>query len=139
MSKCGRTAQLEFTRTLTPELEAHAAHCNSCAHELDWKRTEEALFSQRRGRAEVRALSRDLKPKAAGRTFWSPVAMAIAASVFLALGLGLGTGNAERPSEGGDSMSLELASFAGVAPSSCSMPQPGNGFACEPVVLASFR
>ena len=139
MSKCGRAAQLSFATEVSAELLAHAEHCVSCKHELAWRRTEVALFSQRRSRLEVRSLQQQVRPLPAKRTFWSPVALALAASVLLALGLSLGGGTHEHPSEGGDPMSLELATLAQVPPSFCSTLQPGTGFVCEPVVLASFR
>lgn len=145
MSRCGRTAQLEelLASSLSPaalaELEAHAGHCALCAHELRWLRTEEALFTQRRTRQQVRQLYQQSRPARPERRVWSTVALALAASALLVLGLGgRDLPTSSRGHEAATEMSIELASL-GTVDDECSLPQPGIGFACEPVVLASFR
>ncbi len=146
MSKCGRTAQLESMLSASPsaavtaELEAHATHCAPCAHELRWLRSEEALFSQRRTRQQVRTLMKVAQPAAPPRRAWSTVALALAASALLLLGVSFRDSTPQPRSHelGGIEMSQELASLGNAAPE-CSVPEPGQGFACEPLVLASFR
>lgn len=146
MSKCGRTAQLEALLssnhpTAVAELQTHASRCATCAHELRWLRTEEALFSQRRTRQQVRSMyPQPARPKPERRV-WSTLALAIAASLLLLLGVGFQSRPSQvYPDSGGQApMSQELASVENKSPPPCSTLQPGAGFACEPLVLASFR
>ncbi len=144
MSKCGRTAQLEALLSsnhppTVAELEAHATRCAPCAHELRWLRTEEALFSQRRTRQQVRSMYPvPARPKPERRV-WSTLALALAASLLLLLGLGFQDRPAQVYPDGGLPMSQELASVEHKSQPACSTLQPGAGFACEPLVLASFR
>lgn len=144
MSKCGRTAQLEALLSsnhpqLSAELEAHATRCPTCAHELRWLRTEDALFTQRRTRQQVRSMYPvKVQPKPERRV-WSTAALAIAASLLLMLGVGFQDRAPSSASDSSAPMSQELASVEHKANPDCSTLQPGNGFACEPLVLASFR
>jgi len=144
MSKCGRTAQLEAllssnSPNLTAELEAHATRCATCAHELRWLRTEDALFTQRRTRQQVRSMYPvKVQPKPERRV-WSTLALAIAASLLLLLGVGFQERSPQVNGDGAPPMSQELASVEHKTSPACSTLQPGNGFACEPLVLASFR
>ena len=145
MSKCGRTAQLESILSSAPsasalaELESHAGRCAPCAHELRWLRTEEALFSQRRTRQQVRAMYPVPPAPKPERRLWSTLALAAAASLLLMLGLGF----RERPApvfvDGGPQMSQELASLDVEVERPLCSAQPGVAFACEPLVPASFR
>jgi len=145
MSKCGRTAQLESllsnapSQAVTSELEAHASHCAPCAHELRWLRTEEALFSQRRTRQQVRSMYPPVPAPKPERRVWSTLALAMAASVLLALGLGFQDRQSQVFPDGGPQMSLELASLDLGSSPMCSTLQPGVAFACEALVPASFR
>ena len=144
MSKCGRTAQLEALLSsnnpkAVAELEAHAGRCALCAHELRWLKTEDALFSQRRTRQQVRSMYPVPAQPKPERRVWSTLALAIAASLLLMLGLRFQDRPAQVYPDGGLPMSQELASVENKTPAACSTLQPGAAFACEPLVLASFR
>jgi hypothetical protein len=115
------------------DYEAHADACPRCRHELNWLRSEVAMFSQRHAREEVSRLWEGVvltRPARARRL--SRMIVAVAASVLLAL---VASGGRAR-SAGNDEplpMSLEMMSvdhhFAAVHFSENCFT-PGFGIAC---------
>ena len=152
MSRCGKTEQLEalVMGELKParitELEQHTSRCAACHHELNWLKSERLMFEQRLARAEVRQLwvgfaaKRDAPARSES---WGRWAMALAASALVLVGL---TARLQSPRlEAGSSfeasapMSLEeMSRDSGPTGRDCSQLQPGTGFACGPLLPASF-
>jgi hypothetical protein len=126
------------------ELEAHAEGCVRCRHELNWLRTETALFAQRTAREEVSRLWEGVEaaaPKRGQRL--TRAVLAFAASVLLVVAVG-GQRLTPRQRAGqqhGDPvpMSLEMMSVDQQSALRASMPcyTPGFGIACGEVEYAS--
>src|SRR5258708_3014673 len=118
------------------DYEAHAGTCPRCRHELNWLRSEAAMFAQRRAREEVGRLWSGVDTSRPRVRRWSRMAVAVAASVLLAL---VASGR-RGPSSGRENlpMSLETMSVDRRAGSdSAQCYTPGFGIACDDVVLAS--
>jgi anti-sigma factor RsiW len=91
---CGRPGLLEahtrseLTAVAASELEAHVATCARCRHELNWLRTERALFRARAGRDEVAHLWQGVAARTAPRpSRLSRFAVALAASALALLAM----------------------------------------------------
>ncbi len=150
MSRCGKTEQLEalvmgeLNLAHATELEMHATRCAVCHHELNWLKSEQAMFEHRRAREQVQQLWEGFAAKRAApirNRAWARWAMAVAASVLLMVGLS----SAVRPDEVAQNesfeslMSLEeMSREVGSAGRDCSVLRPGMGFACGPYLPASF-
>jgi hypothetical protein len=150
---CGHAEQLdavaagEAPRALEVEVEAHVRGCAFCRQELQWLRTERALFRLRAGRDEVSHLWEGVAQPgqlAAGRP-WLRVLGGLAAGLLVVVGAvsfarwSGGPPSASPPtlvaSEPG--MSEDPVSFP-LDPELCSRLPVGVGFHCAPMPLASI-
>ncbi|MBK7862107.1 MAG: zf-HC2 domain-containing protein [Archangiaceae bacterium] len=136
-------SELSPSRTL--DVEAHAETCARCRHELNWLRTETALFAQRAAREEVTRLWEGVeargapKRSAAGLT---RAGLALAASVLLAVAVGGSFKGGPRGTQANGEplpMSVETMSVDWQSDTRASMPcyTPGFGIACGEVEFAS--
>lgn len=137
----------EAPPALEAEVVAHARGCQRCRQELQWLKTEQALFRLRAGRDEVAHLwqgvarRRGFGPPRA----WGRVLGGLAAAAALVVSLGL---VAERRAPGTESTAASFtASEPGVSEDPVSFPlddaEPcsrlpeGVGFHCAPALQAS--
>lgn len=151
MKTCPSKLQLESAvlgelhESRVAELDAHAEACARCRHELNWLRTETALFAQRTAREEVSRLweSVDARAQSKRGARLTRAMFAIAATVLLAV-----VGARFMSSAGRSTprsflepvpMSLETMSVDPSADEVASMPcyTPGFGIACGEVQYAS--
>jgi anti-sigma factor RsiW len=130
------------------ELDAHADGCPRCRHELNWLRTESALFAQRTAREEVSKLWEAVDARASAKRTGSitRTMLAIAASVMVAVigarfvtSLGLcGARHTNEPVPMSlEMMSVDQASGDGDALATMPCYTPGFGIACGEVQYAS--
>jgi hypothetical protein len=149
---CGHAVQLEAVaageapRALEAEVEAHVHGCAFCRQELQWLRTEQALFRLRAGRDEVSHLwHAAARPERleAGRP-WLRVLGGLAAGLLVVAGAvsfarwSGGPPSASLPAlaESEPGVSEDPASFP-LDAELCSRLPVGVGFHCAPVPLAS--
>jgi len=148
---CGPALHLELVAmgeappSLEAEVAVHARGCLRCRQELQWLRTEQALFRLRAGRDEVAHLWKGVAQRRGlgRRRAWGRVLGGLAAAAALALFLGLATGGggaspagAALALDGEPGVSEDAMSFP-LDPEPCSRLPQGVGFHCAPVLQAS--
>jgi hypothetical protein len=122
------------------ELDAHASGCARCRHELNWVRTETALFAQRAARQEVSRLWEGIEHDTAPRrrTVARGLLALVASIALAAIASGRLGSTVGRGADRGDNlpMSLEMMSvdrqLAAVELASMPCYTPGFGIACGP-------
>jgi hypothetical protein len=150
MKTCPSRLQLEglaldeVSEGRAAELEGHASACARCRHELNWLRSEAAMFSQRAAREEVSRLWEGFEASAAPRRAqrFARGMLAVAASLVIAVLVGAQLKLPHRPGfERGEAlpMSVEMMSVDSQLDARASMPcyTPGFGIACGEVEFAT--
>jgi anti-sigma factor RsiW len=134
---CGKPGLLEaltrgaLTATTASEVEAHATTCARCRHELNWLRTERALFRARAGRDEVSHLWKGVAARTAPASRpWKQLAVALAAGLLALVSvqqLLRAPRGVDQPSE---SEPLASEPIESTDPTACSRLPEGLGFRC---------
>lgn len=156
MKTCPTRLQLEAAvlgevpESRATELDTHASSCARCRHELNWLRTETALFAQRTAREEVSRLWEAVDSRAQAKRTGSVTRsmLALAATVLIAIvgarfvSAGGRGPTREQVSGSFEAMSLEMMSVdwsSGDSDLPATMPcyTPGFGIACGEVQFAS--
>lgn len=130
------------------ELDAHADGCPRCRHELNWLRTESALFAQRTAREEVSRLWEAVDARAQSKRTGgiTRTMLAIAASLMVAVvgarfvsssGPRSARHNNEPVPMSLEMMSVDQASADGDTLATMPCFTPGFGIACGEVQYAS--
>lgn len=151
---CAHAHQLETVAAgeappaLEAEVAAHARGCQRCRQELQWLKTEQALFRLRAGRDEVAHLWQGVARRRgfAPPRAWGRVLGGLAAAAVLVVGLGLVAGRGAPGSEPAAAafsasepgVSVDPVSFpVDDASEPCSRLPEGVGFHCTPALQAS--
>ncbi len=125
------------------DCETHAEHCARCRHELNWLRSEQAMFGQRAAREEVSRLweGAPRRKEARAEGFVTRALLAVGATVLFAVTIGghvTSRGSAWAHVSGDDAlqmsletMSIEHQQMASAELASLPCYTPGFGPACE--------
>ncbi len=136
---CGKPGLLEaltrseLTATTAAEVEAHASTCARCRHELNWLRTERALFRARAGRDEVSHLWQGIAARTAPAPRpWKQLAFALAASALALLSVQqlLQARPTVNVAQTAESEPLSSEPIESTDPTACSRLPEGLGFRC---------
>lgn len=151
MKSCPSKLQLESAalgelhESRIVELETHAEGCGRCRHELNWLRTESALFAQRTAREEVSRLWEGVAATAVPKRSFGLTrsVLALAASALIAFAVAgrvaasLRGGGGAHGAREAVPMSLETMSVDQSQPATMPCYTPGFGIACGEVQYAS--